>query len=101
MEREAEQLRAPDGAGGAVTRDVDRLLPRSLIDQEAHALSRDPRIARRALGERSERVEEEGARLMHALADRRIERAIAIDALVRFLALFGRIPVGAHRAPTA
>src|SRR3982750_3316375 len=101
MEREAEQLRAPDGAGRAVARHVDRLLPRSLIDEEAHALSRDPGVGRRALGERGERVEEEGARLMHALADGRVERAIAVDALVRLLSFFGRIPVGAHRAPTA
>src|SRR3982751_5761372 len=101
MERVAEELCTPGGAGGTVARQIGCLLQLSLIDHEAHALSGDPRIVRRALGERGERVEEKGARLMHTLTQRRLERAVAIDTLVRLLPFLGRIPVRAHRAATA
>src|SRR6186997_2911727 len=101
MEREAEELRAPCGTGRAMTRQVDRLLRLPLIHQEAHALPGDPRVVRRALGERRERVDEEGARLTHLLAHRGTERGVAIEAFVRLLPLIGGIPVRTHRAPAA
>ena len=71
VEREAEELRAPDAVGGASARHVDRGGGLSLIDEEAHTLAGDPGVVRMALGEGGSESMSTARACAHAVARRR------------------------------